>query len=307
MSINKSIYRWISTQNHNLPLIGAITFSFPERFLRSIYRGRPNGNLWKGRKVCLTLSFDCDYPEDVQALPGLLKLLAKYPFKASFACVGAWIEKYPKEHALILEYGHEIVNHTYSHPDNELLNPGRRFRSISRGEKKEEVEKCHEICLRVLGYEPKGCRIPHFKTLFTDEIYGILRELGYAYSSSTWLTNTISHGIPFGTSESIVEFPVSVCPRHPFTVFDTWHSLHSARLAHRLVHNGPGAYVQLFERLIRIGLETGAYLNIYLDPLDVSNIPDLERVFDILADETILVKTYEEYLTEGLPTCEVFK
>ena len=112
--------------------MGFITFFCPTQFIKSIYNYNKARNYWNGKKAALTISFDCDYPEDIEAIPRLLQMLTNYEFKASFACVGAWIQKYPKEHAMILEHGHEIVNHTYSHPDNELLNPGRKFREISR-------------------------------------------------------------------------------------------------------------------------------------------------------------------------------
>lgn len=300
MKINHAFYKWITGQNHNLPAIGAITFSFPRLFVSSIYEHNRDKKLWNGKKACFTLSFDCDYPEDVEALPGLLKMLSRYKFKASFAAVGAWIEKYPRQHLDVLAHGHEIVNHTYSHPDNELLNPGRRFLEIPYTDKKAEIEKCHEICRKVLGYEPAGCRIPHFKTLFTPEIYDILADLNYAYSSSTWLTNTTTSGLPFRAKNEIIEFPVSVCPRHPFTVFDTWHSLHPQRLAHSIVHKGPADYFELFKTLIDFGIKTGSYLNIYIDPLDVKHIPSFEAILEILSDDAILVETYAGYLGNKL-------
>jgi len=294
--IPKWLYRWVGWQNHNLPLIGMITFTFPERFVRSIYNWNRGRDLWGGKKACFTLSFDCDYPEDVKALPDIVRLMEPYPFKATFAAVGHWIEDYPAEHEKVLEYGHELMNHTYSHPDNEILNPGRKFRDISYAEKKEEVERCHEICERILGYTPTGLRIPHFKNLFTEEIYGILSELGYSYSSSTWLTNTSSHGLPFLADEGIIEIPLSTCPKHPFTVFDTWHSLNASRLSHRIKHRGAASYVALFKDLIEMGRDTGSYINIYMDPMDIKNIPQFEQMLDILNTDDIEVVTYQQYL-----------
>ncbi|MBI4228698.1 MAG: polysaccharide deacetylase family protein [Deltaproteobacteria bacterium] len=297
MKINQHVYNFINMQNRNLPLIALITLSFPESFIRAIYNHNNGRHHWNGKKACITISFDCDYPEDVEAIPSILKVLSKYPFKASFACVGLWIEKYPKEHAMILEQGHEIINHTYSHPDNELLNPGQKFRSLERLNKLAEVEKCHEICLKFLNYEPKGCRIPHFKNLFTQEIYGILKELNYKYSSSTWLTNTKTFGLPFFADKGILEFPLSTCPLHPFTVFDTWHSLNTERWIHRLIHRGPDDYCSLFEKLLMIGKETGSYLNVYIDPLDVKKIPQFESLLDrLVVQDDFWVATYEELL-----------
>ena len=137
MILPDGLYRWVTRQNSNLPLIGLITFGFPKFFMRSIYNANRGRALWNGRKACVTLSFDCDYPEDVEAIPAIVDMLKPYRYHASFAAVGYWVEKYPREHARALEYGHELMNHTYSHPDNELLNPGRKFRLIPRAEKVE--------------------------------------------------------------------------------------------------------------------------------------------------------------------------
>lgn len=275
----------------------AATLVCPGSLLNSIYAPNKNkGRSWSGKGSCLTISFDCDYPRDAEALPAVLTMLDKYPFKTSFACVGHWIEKYPREHRLILEHGHEILNHTYSHPDNELLNPGRKFRTIPRAEKMEEIRRCHDICKEILHYEPRGCRIPHFRRLFTPEIYGILRELNYRYSSSTWTTATSSNGLPFTAAEGIIEFPLSTCPRHPFTVFDTWHSLNSNRLFYTLIHRSKKDYLALLRELIDIGINTNSYINIYIDPYDLVEMPEFTRILDYLKERAgrIRIATYEE-------------
>lgn len=302
MKITPRIMNWIA-RNNSLVVAGAVTFTMPERFMKALYANNADKSWFDGR-ACMTVSFDCDYPEDVEAIPPLLKMLDRWPFKTSFACVGHWIEKYPDEHKQIVDHGHEIINHTYSHPDNELLNPGRKFRYISKDEKREEIERCHEVCARVLGCEPSGCRIPHFKNLFTPEIYGILAELGYAYSSSTWLTNTTSFGMPFRADHGIIEFPLSTCPSHPFTVFDTWHSLNTPRLLHRIKHRGPESYMELFRTLLAMGRATGSYLNIYIDPLDVRKLSGFEAMLEMLVDDDIMVCTYDEYIKRAYRVIE---
>ncbi len=291
------LIEFVKRNNSSLFVQGVVTFLFPKLFLRKYFQGNTGrGSDWHGKKAGLTISFDCDYPKDVAAMPELIGVLSEYPFKTSFACVGHWIEKYPDEHRVIVDAGHEIVNHTYSHPDNEILNPGRRFKTISRQEKKEEVEKCHEICRRVLGYEPKGCRIPHFKNLFTEQIYGILKELGYKYSSSTHLMNTDTHGMPFTAGDGIIEFPLSTCPKHPFTVFDTWHSFNSSRLAYRMVHRTEEEYTNLFKWLIDVAIETNSYINVYIDPADIHKMSRLKEIFDYIRAQDVWVATYEEML-----------
>jgi len=299
--MRKKLIDWVIDNGNNLGVVVFVTLLFPKVFLRALMEENDKKKSFvKNKKSVLTISFDCDYPEDVAAIPAVVRMLSRHEFKTSFACVGHWIEKFPKEHAMILEYGHEIVNHTYSHPDNEILNPGRKFKEISREEKKEEVERCHDICKRILHYEPIGCRIPHFKNLFTPEIYSILKELGYRYSSSTLITNTKTAGFPFKTKEGIIEFPLTSCPKHPFTVFDTWHSFNTPRLFYKLVHRTEDQYIGLFKYLIDIAIETNSYLNIYIDPLD---IPKMNRFGEILEyikarQEKLWVASYKEIVNE---------
>jgi peptidoglycan/xylan/chitin deacetylase (PgdA/CDA1 family) len=299
MKFNDKVTNWIIGNNKNLFLVLFLTAACPKSLIRSVLENKKK-KLWKNKKACLTISFDCDYPRDVEAMPAIIKTLHKYKFKTSFACVGNWIEKYPGEHKMILDYGHEIVNHTYSHPDNEILNPGRRFKDISRAEKLEEISKCHDICRKTLNYEPIGCRIPHFGNLFTDEIYGILSELGYKYSSSTMITNTISKELPFMAKDGIYEFPLTTCPKHPFTVFDTWHMYNSDRLFYNLLHGKKDEYVSLFKYLIDLAVYIGSYINIYIDPYDVQNIKGFDALLNYLKEkeEDIWVAGYDDIMQE---------
>ncbi|OGS34790.1 MAG: hypothetical protein A2293_11740 [Elusimicrobia bacterium RIFOXYB2_FULL_49_7] len=297
IKINKKFIDWTITHNDNLLLAGMITFLAPLSYIKSYYHNNIDKRTsWHGKNACLTISFDCDYPQDVEYIPQVMKLFARYQLKTSFACVGHWIEKYPNEHLMLLDHGHEIVNHTYSHPDNEILNPGRKFREISREEKIEEISRCHDICRKLLGYEPTGCRIPHFKNLFTPDIYGILKDLNYIYSSSTWITNTRSYGAPFLASEGIYEYPLTTCPKHPFTVFDTWHSLNSPHPVYKLGHRTTDAYKKLFMFLIDLAIETHSYMNVYIDPYDIAKIEGFDEILSYIQERQneIWVATYQE-------------
>lgn len=59
------------------------------------------------------LSFD-DGPTP-EITPWVLKTLELYNAKATFFCVGRSVEKYSSIYNDILEQGHEVGNHTYSH------------------------------------------------------------------------------------------------------------------------------------------------------------------------------------------------
>lgn len=254
-----------------------VTSIFPGLYLRWMYEHNRGQREWNGKQSCFTLSFDCDHTEDIQALPSLLEILRLYPFKASFACIGKFIERYPAPHRMIVEAGHEILNHTYSHPDSEELNPNHKFNELSVEQQTKEIEECDRISKAILGYSPTGFRTPHFGNLHTESVYSILEKLGYRYSSSTPITKSPSFGLPF-LKQEIWEFPVSACPRHPFGVFDTWHSLQRGRKRHVKKRE----FYRLFRELIDLGIDTNSYINVYLDPQDVVGLKDFSHMLDYL-------------------------
>ena len=279
------LQRFIMKRHESRPLMAATTLLWPRRLHRSFMSLTADEPLhWLRKKAAFTLSFDCDFVKDCQAFPEIVKLLKEYDIRASFAVVGLWVERYPDLHKLLVDGGHEIINHTYSHPDNEEINPGRKFRLISREEKKEEVERAHEIIADVLGVEVSGCRIPHFKDLFTPEIYGILSELGYRFDSSTLMTGVAGGGRPFLAEEGIWEIPLTTCPKHPLTVLDTWHSLHVNHPFYKWSHDTPQEFCDLVDECLDSALEFGGYVNLYIDPWDVPHLTGFARLLGRVRD-----------------------
>jgi peptidoglycan/xylan/chitin deacetylase (PgdA/CDA1 family) len=279
------LQRFVVNHHESRPLMAAATVLAPRRLFASFMRLTEREPLgWLRGRGALTLSFDCDYSKDVEAYPYVVALLKRYRIPASFAVVGLWVERYPDLHKALLEDGHEIINHTYSHPDNEEINPGRKFRLISREEKKEEVARAHEVIRAVMGVDCEGCRIPHFKDLFTPEIYGILAELGYRFDSSTLMTGSPSGGRPFLGPEGIWEFPLTTCPKHPLTVLDTWHSLHVSHPFYKWSHDTPQEFCNLLWEAAEAAIAYGNYVNIYLDPWDLPQLEGFEALLARMAE-----------------------
>ncbi len=70
--------------------------------------------VWRVRKSDqLYLTFD-DGPTP-EVTPWVLDFLRSKNIKATFFCVGANVEKYPKLYNRLIDEGHSIGNHTYSH------------------------------------------------------------------------------------------------------------------------------------------------------------------------------------------------
>ena len=255
----------------------------------------------QGMEPSCTLSFDIDFPRDVEALDGVLRLLEEAGVRASFACIGQWVRRFPAEHRALVAAGHELVNHTETHPN--LYHPAydyasgadlnrERFNAIAPSQRRREIEACHATLVEVLGYTPKGFRTPHFGALHVDDVYPMLVDMGYAFSSSMKAAASPGGGRPYLHASGIWEFPVSPCPCHPLGVFDSWHSLSKKGASHR----GPGELAELAARMCRRVSRDGGYFNFYLDPRDALDSGELKRLLEVLAANGLPPRPYGDLL-----------
>ncbi len=274
--------------------VAATVYGLGGRFYaRWLYgsQGEAAGRLEGGR---LSVSFDVDYPRDALALGPLCELLGKLEISASFAVVGALVERHPQQHRLLVDAGHELLNHTQNHPDNELLCPDRKFDQLSPREQAGEIALCTKTCREVLGVEPAGFRAPHFGNVRGRDFYKLLAGQGYRFSSSVLATEAESCGLPLRTPEGVWEFPVSTCPRHPFAVLDSWHALRGPGARHR----GEGRFAALCRESLALAGRHGGYLNLYLDPGDVLEYPQAAEALAELSPQRhgLPVTTYSGLL-----------
>ncbi|QRM88864.1 polysaccharide deacetylase family protein [Lacinutrix sp. WUR7] len=93
----------------------------------------------------VSITFD-DGPNP-EYTPKVLALLKKYNAKATFFCIGKNIEMHPEIFKSIIEQGHTIGNHTYSHST--------RFGFFSTEEVLEELQQTNSIITQQIGLEPK--------------------------------------------------------------------------------------------------------------------------------------------------------
>ncbi|MBS7176367.1 polysaccharide deacetylase family protein [Massiliimalia timonensis] len=101
-------------------------------------------------------------------IPEILDTLDQYNVKATFFLVGDWCEKYPDSVKQIADRGHELGNHSDSHPD---------MTGLSREQIVKELEGCSEKIEAVTGEKPRLFRAP--SGAYNNLVIDTARELGY--------------------------------------------------------------------------------------------------------------------------------
>ena len=98
----------------------------------------------------LAITFD-DGPHAAHT-PRLLDMLKQRNIKATFFVVGQCAQEYPAIMKRIVAEGHEVANHSWSHP---LLS------KMGEGSVTEQLQKTHDAIVDTTGVEPKLMRPPY--------------------------------------------------------------------------------------------------------------------------------------------------
>lgn len=151
------------------------------------------------------------YPEMTEKI---LEFLDRHKIKATIFTVGSLAKKDPETVRKVHAAGHEIAHHSYDHITLDRQSP-QEFRDDTR-RAKETIED-------VIGEAVHGYRAPVFSlTRRTLWAVDILKELGFAYSSSVLPAANPLHGIPgaphapFRWANGLLEIPAPVGKMGPF-------------------------------------------------------------------------------------------
>ena len=123
----------------------------------------------------IALTFD-DGPHE-KYTPQVLDLLERYEAKATFFVIGENAEKYPDLILRMGEEGHEIANHTYSHPLH-----------VTPSELREELKKTNDIIQGITGTYPVFYR--PVAGAYNDKIINTAIEEGYRVVLWSWHLDT---------------------------------------------------------------------------------------------------------------------
>lgn len=115
----------------------------------------------------VAITFD-DGPNPIYT-PQVLEIFAKAEGKATFFMIGEQMEKNPEIVKEAAEQGHEIGNHTYSHPKLSELTPADCLG---------EIERTEQMIRDLTGKQPVTFRPPYLD--YNQETISVVESKGYS-------------------------------------------------------------------------------------------------------------------------------
>jgi len=147
--------------------------------------GEPSQLVVNGSRTCKQIAFTYDAGSGADGAAAILDVLKKFGIHSTFFLTGKWVEKYPDLAKRIAAEGHEIGNHSYSHPDL-TKEPAEAVLK--------QLKDAEEIILKVTGKDPR----PLFREpygAFDDTERRLVRQAGYSYSIY-WDLDTLDWQFP---------------------------------------------------------------------------------------------------------------
>ena len=114
----------------------------------------------------ISISFDAAWGSEDFAQ--IIEILEKHNVKTTFFMTGEWVEKYPECVKTLVKKGHDLGNHSATHPD---------MTKLSKEAQKEQLLKVHNAVKELTGYEMELFRPPY--GAYNNEVIRTCYEMGY--------------------------------------------------------------------------------------------------------------------------------
>lgn len=186
--------------------------------------------------------------------PEILKGLQSWQIPSGFAISGKLVASHEEIVRAIIEHGHEIINHTMTHPSP--------FDKIHGSRLRFEIAAYQGLMEQEFGYRPNAFRAPHLLKKSHPELFAELSRLGMIDTS---LVGTVPISI-----DGTIEVPITPHPFARNVAFDSYHHFRLLPFA---------ASEEGFLRTWKTILEKYNFANLYLDPIDLMGRENLlERI-----------------------------
>ena len=291
---------------YNNKLLRFYSRNFNNSFLR-LSLNRPLKNKYSNNMFFL--SFDCDTEENSKFYIQLLKILKKYNLKAVFAVPGFFLNKNQSLFKEIFSLGHEFMNHGYFqhtkyHKTNDYYQSYFFYNKLPHQIIEEDILRGHETLSKIIGEKNiRGFRTPHFGSFdqkkYLNQIYKIIQNLGYDYSSSSMPYKAYKEGqIYFDKDFDLYEIPLTgMLKVAPFLIFDSWTVRYTDKKKFKNLN-----YFEIFKSNLKyvMDLKKNFILNYYVDPRQVHSYKPFIQSLELLSEYSSYFKnsTYQSFINE---------
>ena len=132
----------------------------------------------RGNETKPKVAFACNVFWGEEVLPGLLKVLAQNDVRITFFLGGSWVKKNPDLVKDMAAAGHELGNHSYSHP-----HPN----SLTKAQNQEQILQTEKLILDLTGVKTRLYAPPYGE--YNNDVLAAAREIGY--TTIMWSIDTI--------------------------------------------------------------------------------------------------------------------
>ncbi|MBP2016649.1 peptidoglycan/xylan/chitin deacetylase (PgdA/CDA1 family) [Symbiobacterium terraclitae] len=153
--------------------------------LPEVPEGEPSRLVVHGDRSCSMVALTYDAGSGADGAEAILDVLREHGLQVTFFLTGRWAEQFPDLARRIADEGHEIANHTYSHPDLTTIPDEEVLQQIRDGE--EAIRAATGRDPRPLFREPYGA--------FSEHERRLVRAAGYSYSIY-WDVDTLDWTFP---------------------------------------------------------------------------------------------------------------
>ena len=168
----------------------------------------------------IAISFDAAWGNE--QTQELIDILARYNVKTTFFVVGDWAEKFPESVKALHDAGHEVCNHSNTHP---------HMPTLSRSQQTEELLSCNDKIAKITGETPTLFRPPYGD--YSNEVLDCAKNCGM--QTIQWDVDSLDWKDP--TVEQMVERVTSHVQNGSIVLF------------HNGATNTPAALPTILERL----------------------------------------------------------
>ncbi len=135
----------------------------------------------------IAISFDAAWGNDDTHT--LIEILKEYDVSATFFVVGAWVDKYPESVKELSDAGHQIQNHSNTHP---------YMTQLSVAQMTDELNSCNEKIKAITGVAPTLFRPPYgdYDNAVIETVNGIgMYPIQWSVDSLDWKENATADSI----------------------------------------------------------------------------------------------------------------